>query len=79
MPLARGMVSRGGFKALEHKWAMADAFEFQRSIGRKRIAERIAALNTLCKDDGAKIPKVKGLTPQEAALPAGIISFEAEG
>jgi isopenicillin-N epimerase len=72
-------VSPGGFKAFEHQWAMADAFEFHRQIGRRRIAERIAALNTQCKEGLARIPKVKVLTPQDAALSAGIICFEVEG
>jgi selenocysteine lyase/cysteine desulfurase len=66
-------------KAYEHQWAMADAFEFHSRIGRKRIAERIASLNTLCKDGLARIPKVKLLTPRDPALSAGIICFEIEG
>lgn len=78
-PTRAAWISPGGFKAFEHQWAMADAFEFHRSIGRKRIAERIAALNTQCKDGLAKIPKVKVLTPRDVALSAGIISFMIEG
>ena len=72
-------ISPGGFKAYEHQWAMADAFEFHRRIGRKRVAERIALLNTQCKDGLARIPKVKLLTPRDSALSAGIICFDIEG
>ena len=72
-------VSPGGFKAYEHQWAMAEAFEFHRRIGRKRIAERVAALNTLCKDGLAKIPGVKVLTPRDPQLSAGIICFDVQG
>ncbi|HUO78649.1 MAG TPA: aminotransferase class V-fold PLP-dependent enzyme [Steroidobacteraceae bacterium] len=72
-------VSPGGFKAYEHQWAMADAFRFHRQIGRRRIAERIAALNTLCKDGLARIPGVTVLTPRDAGLSAGIICFEIAG
>jgi selenocysteine lyase/cysteine desulfurase len=72
-------ISPGGFKAYEHQWAMAEAFEFHQRLGRKRVAERIAALNTQCKEGLAKIPKVKLLTPMDPALSAGLIAFEVEG
>jgi isopenicillin-N epimerase len=78
-PLNMARISPGGFKAYEHQWAMAEAFEFHAAIGRKRIAERIAALNTQCKEGLAKIPKVKVLTPMDPALSAGLIAFEVEG
>ena len=78
-PKSISWISPGGFKAFEHQWAMAEAFEFHQRIGRKRIADRIAALNTQCKEGLAKIPKVKLLTPKEPALSAGLIAFEVEG
>jgi isopenicillin-N epimerase len=78
-PTRASWISPGGFKAYEHQWAMADAFDFHRHIGRKRIAERIATLNTLCKDGLVRIPKVKLLTPRDPALSAGIICFDVEG
>ena len=78
-PKSISWVSPGGFKAFEHQWAMAEAFEFHQRIGRKRIADRIAALNTQCKEGLAKIPKVKLLTPKDPALSAGLIAFEVQG
>lgn len=72
-------VSPGGFKAYEHQWAMADAFAFHQQIGRKRLADRIAALNSMCKEGLAKIPRLTVLTPRDPALSAGIIAFEIEG
>src|SRR5688572_8115832 len=78
-PKSIAWVSPGGFKAFEHQWAMAEAFEFHQRIGRKRIADRIAALNTQCKEGLAKIPKVKLLTPKDPALSAGLIAFEVDG
>jgi len=78
-PTNMSMISPGGFKAYEHQWAMPEAFEFHQRIGRKRIADRIAALNTQCKEGLAKIPKVKLLTPMDPALSAGLIAFEVEG
>ena len=78
-PKSISFVSPGGFKAYEHQWAMAEAFEFHQRIGRKRVADRIAQLNSLCKDGLAKMPKVKLLTPKDPALSAGLIAFEVEG
>ena len=78
-PKSISWISPGGFKAFEHQWAMAEAFEFHQHIGRKRIADRIEALNTQCKEGLAKIPKVKLLTPKDPALSAGLIAFEVEG
>ncbi len=78
-PTGMSRISPGGFKAYEHQWAMAEAFEFHARIGRKRVADRIAALNTQCKEGLAKIPRVKLLTPRDPALSAGLIAFEVEG
>lgn len=78
-PASIAWISPGGFKAFEHQWAMAEAFEFHSRIGRTRIAKRIAALNTELKQGLAKIPKVKVLTPMDPALSAGITCFEVEG
>ncbi len=72
-------VSPGGFKAYEHLWAMPEAFAFHQSIGRKRIAERIAALNTQCKDGLARMSHVKLHTPRSPELSAGINCFEVAG
>jgi isopenicillin-N epimerase len=72
-------ISPGGFKAYEHQWAMIEAFEFHRAMGRKRVAERIDALNTQCKDGLSSMRNVKLLTPRDPQLSAGIICFEIEG
>jgi selenocysteine lyase/cysteine desulfurase len=72
-------VSPGGFKAYEHLWAMPEAFAFHRSIGRKRVAERIAALNTQCKEGLARMPRVTLHTPRAPELSAGINCFEVSG
>ena len=78
-PTSISWLSPGGFKAFEHQWAMTEAFDFHERIGRRRIAERIAALNTQCKEGLAKIPGVKVFTPRDPALSAGIICFEVSG
>lgn len=78
-PTQASFVSPGGFKAYEHQWAMPEAFAFHQSIGRKRIAERIAALNTQCKEGLAAMPQVKLHTPRAPELSAGINCFEIAG
>ena len=78
-PTSISWISPGGFKAFEHQWAMTEAFDFHERIGRKRIAERTAALNTQCKEGLAKIPGVRVFTPRDPALSAGIICFEVNG
>jgi selenocysteine lyase/cysteine desulfurase len=71
--------SAGGFHAFEHEWAVADAFEFHASIGRKLIAARIHELNGQIKDGLARMPRVKLWTPRSSALSAGIVGFDIEG
>jgi selenocysteine lyase/cysteine desulfurase len=78
-PTRADFVSPGGFKAYEHVWAMPEAFAFHQSIGRKRIAERIEALNTQCKEGLARISHVKLHTPSSPELSAGINCFEVAG
>lgn len=78
-PTQASFVTPGGFKAYEHQWAMAEAFAFHQAIGRKRIADRIAALNTQCKKGLAAMSHVTLHTPRAAALSAGINCFEVAG
>ena len=73
------LVSPGGFKAFEHQWAMPEAFAFHQSIGRKRIADRVAALSTQCKEGLAGMSHVKLHTPRAPELSAGINCFEVAG
>ena len=78
MPLA-AMNTPGGFHSFEHRWAVTQAFEFHRAIGKARIAERIHALNSMAKAEMAKMPNVKLHTPISPDLSAGIIAFEVAG
>ncbi|MCC2656099.1 MAG: hypothetical protein K0Q76_1207 [Panacagrimonas sp.] len=78
-PTQASFVSPGGFKAYEHQWAMPEAFGFHRSIGRQRIADRVAALSTQCKEGLAAMPHVTLHTPRAASLSAGINCFEVAG
>jgi isopenicillin-N epimerase len=72
-------VSPGGYHAFEHQWAMIEAFRFHQRIGRKRVAERIHALNEQCKEELARMRHVKLYTPQGSTLSAGLICFDVNG
>lgn len=72
-------VSPGGFQAYEHQWAVPAAFRFHQQIGRKRIADRIHALNDQCKEGLARMPHVTLYTPRGSRLSAGIVCFDVRG
>ena len=72
-------VTPGGFFPYEHQWAMGAAFQMHEKIGRKRVATRVAELNTQLKAGLAAIPGVTLHTPRDPALSAGITCFEVAG
>ena len=69
----------GGFHTFEHRWALAEAFDFRRRIGRGRTATRTHQLAQRLKNGLAEIKHVRLVTPQSPALSAGIVCFEVEG
>lgn len=69
----------GGYHSFEHRWAVREAFELHRSVGRDRIAERIAVQATQLKKGLATIPSVTVITPDDPALSAGIVCCEVDG
>jgi len=69
----------GGFHSFEHRWALAQAFQFQTSIGRSNVSARIRALNRRLKTGLAELPKVTLITPLDTALSAGIVCFDVSG
>jgi selenocysteine lyase/cysteine desulfurase len=69
----------GGFHTFEHRWALAEAFDFRRRIGRGRTATRTHQLAQRLKNGLAEIKRVRLVTPQSAALSAGIVCFEMDG
>jgi selenocysteine lyase/cysteine desulfurase len=69
----------GGFQAYEHQWATVAAYRMHQSIGRARIATRVAELNGRIKDGLAAMRGVRLHTPRDPALSAGICCFEVDG
>jgi selenocysteine lyase/cysteine desulfurase len=66
----------GGFHSFEHRWALTEAFEFQRTIGKTRVRARIHTLATRLKDGLAELPHVRLVTPRSPALSSGIVCCE---
>jgi selenocysteine lyase/cysteine desulfurase len=78
-PTQAAFVSPGGFTAYEHQLAIPAAVQLHRSIGRDKIAARIAELNAAFRDGAARIPGVTVHTPRDPALSAGISCYEVRG
>ncbi len=71
--------SPGGFKAFEHQWAMAEAFELHLGIGKKKIADRTHELSRQLKEGLAAMPHVLLYTPMSEQLSSGIVCFDVDG
>ncbi len=69
----------GGYHSFEHRWALAQAFDFQAGLGREKVAERVTALATRLKDGMARMGRVKLITPRSAEVSAGIVCFQVDG
>jgi isopenicillin-N epimerase len=66
----------GGYHSFEHRWALAEAFEFQRSIGVEHVAGRTRELAGRLKEALSEIGGVKLHTPVAEELSAGLVCFE---
>ena len=69
----------GGFHAFEHRWALAEAFAFQRAIGRARVAQRIHGLATRLKRGLAELGHVRLVTPIAETDSSGLVCFDVMG
>jgi selenocysteine lyase/cysteine desulfurase len=61
----------GGFKAFEHRWALTQAFELHRQIGKDRVAARTHELASALKEALLGINGVILRTPRNPSLSAG--------
>jgi selenocysteine lyase/cysteine desulfurase len=78
-PTTASRVSPGGYKAFEHLWALAQAFEFHQAIDKARVAERTHELAGQLKEGLGGMSHVTLHTPRSNQLSAGIVSFDVEG
>ena len=73
------MMTPGGFHSFEHRWAVAQAFEYHQKIGKARVEKRIHSLNRYCKEGLKSMKHVQLHTPLSEKLSSGIICFEMDG
>ena len=69
----------GGFHSFEHRWALAEAFDFQRTVGMEAVAKRTRELAGKLKQGLASMSGVTLHTPNEEAVSAGLVTFEVDG
>jgi selenocysteine lyase/cysteine desulfurase len=75
LPRALAMTP-GGFHSFEYRWALREAFEFRRQIGRERAAARMHELAQRLKAGLRDVNGVRLVTPQSSALSAGLVCFD---
>ena len=76
---AAGIMSPGGFRAFEHRWALAEAFKYHLQIGKSDVQRRIHDLARQCRAGLASMRHVTLHTPLDASLASGIVCFEVAG
>ena len=69
----------GGFHSFEHRWALAEAFDFQRTIGMAAVAKRTRELAGKLKEGLASMSGITLHTPNDEAVSAGLVTFEVDG
>lgn len=75
----KDLCTPGGFHSFEHRWALADAFGWQLTIGKARIEERSHFLSKQLKEGMKSITHIKLLTPRDESVSAGINCFMVDG
>lgn len=78
-PTQAAFVSPGGFLAYEYFLAVPAAAALHRTIGRARIADRIAGLSQAFRDGASQLPNVTLHTPRDPAVSAGLSCYEVAG
>ncbi|MEW9551752.1 aminotransferase class V-fold PLP-dependent enzyme [Nonomuraea sp. NPDC050783] len=78
-PSTAELVTPGGFKAFEHRWALPRAFAFMSAIGKDRVQRRTQELATRLKAGLRELPSVTLATPVAAELSAGLVCCSVSG
>ncbi|GAA3650939.1 pyoverdine-tailoring periplasmic protein PvdN [Nonomuraea antimicrobica] len=73
------LVTPGGYKAFEHRWAMPEAFAFMTAIGKERVRRRTQELAARLKAGLAGLPHVTLATPAAPELSAGLVCCSVAG
>jgi selenocysteine lyase/cysteine desulfurase len=69
----------GGYHSFEHRWALAQAFDWQHGLGRGKVAERTHRLAARLKDGLASMSHVSLVTPRSPDISSGIVCFDVAG
>jgi isopenicillin-N epimerase len=69
----------GGFHSFEHRWALAEAFAYQRQIGKSKVSARVHALARRLKEGLGEMRHVRLATPFDEELSASLVSFHVSG
>jgi isopenicillin-N epimerase len=78
-PTSALTMTPGGFHSFEHRWALAEAFDFQRTVGMETVAKRTRELAGKLKEGLASMSGVTLHTPNDEAVSAGLVTFEVDG
>jgi isopenicillin-N epimerase len=73
------VLTPGGFRAFELRWALRDAFELHLGLGKKDVEARIHELASRTKAGLAALKHVTLHTPLDPKLSSGIVCFEVAG
>jgi selenocysteine lyase/cysteine desulfurase len=73
------LMTPGGFKNFENRWALPEAFKLHDEIGKERIEQRIASLAQQLKEGLASMKHVTSRTPMDAKLSGALVCFEVKG
>lgn len=65
-------------KAFEHRWALAEAFDFHQALGRDRVVERTRLQASQLKEGLADKAGVRVVTPSDPELSSGIVCLAME-
>jgi selenocysteine lyase/cysteine desulfurase len=73
------VMTPGGFRAYEHRWALREAFQFHLDLGKPIVMARIHELSRQCKLGLKGMRHVTLHTPVDDDLSSGIVCFEVAG
>jgi len=73
------LASPGGYRAFEHRWALAEAFRFHLAIGKAQVAARTRDQAEQLKDGLAGLAHVRLVTPRDRRLSAGLVCCAIDG
>ena len=65
----------GGFHSFENRWALAEAFDFHDQLGRRAVADRIAALTDRLRQGLGELANVRLVSPADPELRSAIVCF----